>query len=138
MFNSLAQAMLSGVLGNSVLNNAVLESFTLHARGLLDFLYATKPQSDDVIAEDFFDSPSDWAAIRPNKTKLLMSVHKRVGKEVAHLTYERLNITAEEKQWQFGQIMIDLNNVFRVFLNNVTKDKLAPSWEKVEFYQADK
>jgi hypothetical protein len=87
MFNSLAQAMVSGVFGQSALNNAILESFTFHARILLDFLYAENPRLDDVIAEHYFDSPANWSAIRPNKSELLKGVHKRVGQEVAHLTY---------------------------------------------------
>ena len=121
---------MSGLFGQGPLNNAVLESFTLHARALLDFLYADKPKVDDVIAEDYFDVPSDWLATRPNKTKLLGVIHKRVGKEVAHLTYARLDVTAQEKQWQFAQIADDMNAVFDTFLTNVAKEKLGPSWKK--------
>jgi hypothetical protein len=130
MFNSLAQAMTSGVFGQSALNNAILESFTLHARAILDFLYAEKPKPDDVIAEDYFDTPSDWLTLRPEKSELLSGVHKRVGKEVAHLTYARLDITADEKQWQFAQISNDVNTVFSIFLTNVGKEKLGTGLEK--------
>jgi hypothetical protein len=35
------------------LNNALLESFTLHARALVFFLYSEKLQDSDVIAEEF-------------------------------------------------------------------------------------
>ena len=132
MFNHLAQTMMSGVFGQGVLNNAILESFTLHARALLDFLYAEKPKVDDVIAEDYFDTPADWLTARPNKTELLGAIHKRVGKEVAHLTYARLAVTAQEKQWQFAQIASEMNAVFDTFLTNVTKKKLGPSWGKLE------
>ena len=138
MFNSLAQAMMSGVFGQGALYNAVLESFTLHARVLLDFLYAEKPKVDDVIAEDYFDTPADWLTARPKKTEQLGVIHKRVGKEVAHLTYARLDVTAEEKQWQFAQIANEMNAVFDTFLTNVTKEKLGPSWGKVKVHhQAD-
>ena len=130
MFNSLAQAMMSGVFGQGALNNAILESFTFHARILLDFLYAENPKPDDVIAEHYFDAPADWLAVRPNKSELLKSIHKRVGKEVAHLTYARLGITAEEKQWQFAQILNEMNAVFKIFQANVSKEKLAPSLGK--------
>lgn len=125
MFNSLAQAMASGVFGQGVLNNAALESFTLHARTLLDFLYADKPQADDVIAEDYFDVPAQWLTIRPTKTETLGAIHKRVGKEVAHLTYVRLGVTAEAKQWPFGQIAHDINIALNAFLSNVSKDRLS-------------
>ncbi len=129
MFNSLAQAMLSGVFGKGALNNAVLESFTFHARILLDFLYAKNPKPDDVIAEHYFDDPAVWLAVRPNKSELLEGVHKRVGKEVAHLTYARIGITSEEKEWQFAQIMSEVNAVFKIFLDNVSKENLGQSWK---------
>lgn len=132
MFNSLAQAMMSRVFGQDALNNPILESFTLHARALLDFLYAEKPKVDDVIAEDYFDTPADWLTARPNKTELLGAIHKRVGKEIAHLTYARLDVIAEEKQWQFAQIANEMNAVFDTFLTSVAKEKLGPTRQKVE------
>ena len=54
MFSSLAHGLASGISGQSVINNALIESFTIHARILLDFLYAERAKEDDVIAEDFF------------------------------------------------------------------------------------
>jgi hypothetical protein len=48
----------SGLIGQGIIGNALLESFTIHARALLDFLYPENPWPDDVIAEDFFPSPS--------------------------------------------------------------------------------
>jgi hypothetical protein len=42
--------------------NLTLESFVIHARALLQFLYAETPRPDDVIAEDFFEDPSAWPA----------------------------------------------------------------------------
>jgi hypothetical protein len=42
--------------------SAYLESFAIHLRGLIDFVY-TEPknaQPDDVVAADFFDPPSGW------------------------------------------------------------------------------
>jgi len=131
MFNSLAKAMASGVFGQGAPNNAALESFTLHARALLDFLYAEKPQAGDVIAEDYFDEPSQWLTVRPEKTETLKVIHKRVGKEVAHLTYARLEVTAEAKQWPFIQIAKEINTVFDAFLNNVAKNRLGSSLSSV-------
>ena len=44
----------TGALGQSVLLNALIESFTIHARALIHFLYPTNPHQTDVLAEDFF------------------------------------------------------------------------------------
>jgi len=87
MFQSLARDMASRSFTENVVNNALLESFTIHTRILLDFLFAAKPQLDDVIAEDFFEDPATWHNVRPPKSEILETVHKRVGKEIAHLTY---------------------------------------------------
>jgi len=101
MFNALANGLASGIVGEGPLSNAVLEAITVHTRILLDFLYAEKPQSDDVIAEDFFADPDIWANERPVKSELLAGVHRRVAKEVAHLTYARLDVTPDAKPWRF-------------------------------------
>jgi hypothetical protein len=130
MFISLANAMATGVFGDGVLNNALLESFTVHTRILLDFLYADRAQKDDVKAEDFFEDPSEWTSIRPEKTETLIGVHRRVAKEVAHLTYARQDVTQETKPWPFVQIANEANLIFTMFLENVPLELLGPRWKE--------
>jgi hypothetical protein len=69
--------------------SAYLESFAIHLRGLIDFLY-TDPKDakpDDVIADDFFDMPDAW---NPGAMSLkLNEARKRTNKEVGHITYQR-------------------------------------------------
>jgi hypothetical protein len=60
MFNILADSMMSGIFGEGVLNNAVLESFCVHSRVILDFLFSQKPKKDDVVAEDFYIRSDEW------------------------------------------------------------------------------
>jgi hypothetical protein len=117
MLLALADGMASGAAGPGPLNNALLESFTIHTRVLLDFLYAEKLQTDDVVAEDFFSEPSLWLSVRPVKSDCLASVHKRVGKEIAHLTYARLDVTPEAKPWLYAPIANEVNAAFSVFLS---------------------
>ena len=97
MFTSLAKGMASGVFNQGIINNALLESFTVHARVLLDFLFAENPRPDDVIAEDYFLSPDEWIKIRDNKSEKLESIHVRVCKEIAHLTYARQIIAPTQR-----------------------------------------
>ena len=129
MLTSLARGMASGITGEGVINNAFLESFTIHARGLLDFLYAEKPKQDDVIADDFFPTSQKWKEVRPEKTEVLEKVHKRVGKEVAHLTYARQDVTPEMKKWPFLQIANDIKVSFNEFLRIVPEELLGLRWE---------
>ena len=132
MFVALANGMASGIVGQGPINNALLESFTVHGRILLDFLYSDKPQADDVIAEDFFPDPDQWLQSRPPKTDLLKSVHRRVAKEVAHLTYARQVVTPETKPWPFVQVANDVNAVFSRFLSKVPLNSLGPNWEDLK------
>jgi hypothetical protein len=69
--------------------SALLESFAIHLRGLIDFFYtrAERAQDDDLVAADFFDSPDTWdPGIIP---KSLFDARTRTNKEVGHITYER-------------------------------------------------
>jgi hypothetical protein len=128
MLMSLARIMLTGEYEKAPISNALLESFTIHTRALLDFFYSVNPWEDDVIAEDFFRDPIEWLDLRPEMTNELMKVNRRVGKEVAHLTYARQNITPEEKQWYFMQIANDMSIVILEFLKHLPRDLLGPRW----------
>jgi hypothetical protein len=129
MFQTLANALATGVFGQGVLNNALLESFTVHARILLDFLYADRLQKDDVIANDFFPDPVAWNTSRPPKSDTLQNIHRRVAKEVAHLTYARQEVTPETKPWPFLEIANEISTAFSEFLSLVPAELLGPRWK---------
>lgn len=40
-----------------IIQNALIESFAVHARSLMAFLYPENPRPDDVVADDFFGDP---------------------------------------------------------------------------------
>lgn len=131
MLNGLAQGLASGIAGESVINNALLESFAVHARALLDFLYRDEPRyEDDVVAQHFFATPEQWANARSAKTKTLERVHRRVAKEVAHLTYARQQVTPQAKGWPFMDIAKDINTVIDDFLGMLPDDLLGPRWNE--------
>jgi len=112
--------------------NALIESFTLHARALLDFLYESEsPKRDDMIASDFFDDPSQWFATRPPMTPLLDTVRKRVGKETAHLTYHRQQLSPEQKEWRFMAIAQDIKGVIEVFVSQVPPGRIVGEIESI-------
>ena len=130
MFETLAQTMALGIAGRgNVINNSLLEAFAIHVRALIGFFYSESPRKDDIIADDFFTSPNDWQKMRPQKTELLDKAKKRADKEVAHLTYTRLDITPEQKHWDFVKIYNDLQVLIKLFLNNIPTDLLGSKWE---------
>jgi hypothetical protein len=102
MLTSTANGLISEITNGSSLHNALLESFTIHARCLVDFLYPiANPRSDDVVAEDF---APNWRAVRPPKPPVLNKLNLEVGKQIAHLTYRRISVTEEAKGWKFKEI----------------------------------
>jgi len=125
MLASLANGIGSGIAGQGPIANALLESFVIHVRALMDFLYNDNPQPDDVIADDYFSSPDEWRNARPELTELLKSSKRRAGKEVAHLTYARLDVTQETKPWAFIQIANEISAVINIFLQRAPKTKLG-------------
>jgi transcriptional regulator with XRE-family HTH domain len=106
--------------------NALIESFVVHARNLLCVFYGSRQKPDDVLAADFFDDPAQWEKIRPEKTELLEKVARRVGKEMAHLTYARLKVTSQEKPWAFVEICKDIDKIIKIFQKNVAVQRVVP------------
>ena len=111
IFQILAQGMALGIAGQSVINNSLLESFAIHVRALIGFFYSENARNDDIIADDFFNNPSDWQRMRPAMTELLIGAKKRADKQIEHFTYTHLDITPERKQWDFPQICKDVQTL---------------------------
>jgi hypothetical protein len=86
--------------------NAFLESSLLHARALLDFFESSERKQrggselDDVLSWDFGFSaapiliPSD--------------LRDRLNKDLAHITYSRLQRIDNARDWRMGEIMFPL------------------------------
>ena len=115
---------------NTVKNNAIIESFGIHARVLLNFLYKTTGRPDDTLAVNFFDDLTEWENYIEEKSEVLKKINSRVGKEIAHLTYKRLEVTPEEKEWDRLQICEEINEIFKKFLELVSKDKICDNLKK--------
>ena len=131
MLKSLAQALASGIAKEGWLPNALIESFGIHVRGVMDFLYDDTPKfEDDVVAQDFFPSASDWVNIRPQPSELLLTAKYRAGKEVVHLTYARLAVIPDTKPWPFVALANEVTSVMEVFLKKVPKEKLGSQWRE--------
>jgi len=131
MLTSLAHGIKSGIAGEGPIANALLEAFVTHVRVLIDFLYNESPQPDDVIAEDYFSSSEEWRKIRTGFSKLLKQTKHRAGKEVAHLTYARLDVTPETKPWRFVEIANEISAVINLFIEHVPKSKLGQRWKTI-------
>jgi hypothetical protein len=130
MLTSLAHGIGTGIAGQGPIANALLESFVVHVRALMDFLYNDNLKPDDVIAEDYFGNADEWKNIRPALSESLKQAKRRAGKEVAHLTYARLDVTPETKPWRFVDIANEIAAILNIFLENVPKSNLGKQWER--------
>jgi hypothetical protein len=100
MFESTASWLRGASSGTPItLRNAVLESFTVHLRALIDFFYPCAPRSDDIIASDYV---LGWqAGAMPPE---LENARDRTNKEIAHLTYRRNDVGPAAKGWAIASL----------------------------------
>lgn len=106
---------------NAYLVNAMLETFLIHARNLIDFFYNDSPRKDDVVAKDFV---SDWETLRPTFTVLLVETRDNANKHLTHLTYARIDLT-EPWKWHFEEIESNLVEVLNKFFETVSEECLC-------------
>ncbi len=114
-----------GFSTNEQIKNALLESFIIHFRNVVDFLYSPNNlKSDDVSANQFFDDQNNWPKIRLPLSPRIRDARSRIGKEVAHLTYTRLLIPHNKKSWPFLLLAQDVQKVWVQFLKVVPSSRL--------------
>lgn len=100
-------------------DRAILESFIIHTRNLVDFLYKGKGR-DRIAAEDFIDAKV-WREQRPNESKLIKDAYIRANNDVAHLTYTRLKNSKRGEQWPISEITKEILEAYALF------EELVPS-----------
>jgi hypothetical protein len=128
MFRATALELASDPSPRGHLHDALLESFIVHGRNLLHFLYPELPKPSDVLADDFFTDSIIWPLKRGDLPPALASVRGRANKEVAHLTYDRLAVQPEQKGWAFLDILREVESKLQMFLNTVDTTKLSAGW----------
>jgi hypothetical protein len=88
------------------MNNGLLNTFTLHARNLINFLYSRPRGSEyatDVVLEDYVGDQVA-ASNRPQITPLLEQALKKANKQAAHLSIDRLQYEKAGKEWEFIEL----------------------------------
>jgi len=61
---------------------------------------------------------------------VLIQAKRRAGKEVAHLTYARLDVTPETKLWPFIKIANEIAEIIDTFLEHIPGSKLGEQWKQ--------
>lgn len=112
--------------------NALLESFAIHLRALIDFIWESPDVwKDDAIGCDFFNSTEQWKKVRPDFPAALEPARSRTGKEVAHLTYARMKVTPETKGWNIGEMTEAMVRALKVFADNADKKRIGKALENL-------
>jgi hypothetical protein len=130
MFQSLARILAGQGFGDGTISNALLEAFAVHARAILGFIYPPKdPHETDVLASHFFTDDAKWREVHPPRSDAMKEVHDRVGKEVAHLTYDRQKLlTDDAKQWKFLEIEREIMAIIKIFVELAPRELLGSRW----------
>jgi len=106
---------------DGALHDALLESFLVHLRNLIDFFCRPRERATDVVAEDFFDNPSNW---KRNPTSTLEKARERANKELSHLTTGRKEPDDPEKVWDIGALFTEIDQFVHMFIQNASSPKL--------------
>jgi hypothetical protein len=111
-------------------HNAFLESFAIHVRCLRDFLWGSRKRNnpEDAFAFDFCDSEV-WEQARPPLPDALRAIEaerRRIGREIVHLTYYRLDIEAETKDWDLTALMAAIAKGLHKFAEVAKEERLHP------------
>ena len=135
MLESAAGGLASGVAGQSTITNALLESFVIHLRNVIDFLYNDQPREDDVVAVHFFEHPKEWFDVRGEEPQKLRLARHRAHKELAHLTYTRQTVTLEQKLWRIDELLAEINPTLFKFVLEVGSLLDGTDWRTPGGYQ---
>jgi hypothetical protein len=122
MVNSIAPPPGSSYGPSTMTANAYVESFMVHLRNLIDFLWPTKVFETDVVAADFC-AGGVW---NTSISKPLTDARTRVHKELAHLTTERISSSPARKQWDFKALAHELKVSLEDFTGKALPARLSP------------
>jgi hypothetical protein len=109
-----------------VVRNAMIESFQIHARQLIDFLTQSldiQPHKDDIRQSTFTARP--WECPRP---AALEDLRVRIHKRVAHLSVQRAAYTAAEQRVDTRVMREELGKIIEDFLDAADDAKVCPGF----------
>src|ERR1035438_5914445 len=102
--------------------SALLESFAVHLRNLIEFFFFNKKEGY-VRAQDFFENPAEW---RPALTPDLKNLLARANNEVSHLTINRINGNPPSKIWDTAAMVEQIEMIAKLFAAKASGKRLEP------------
>ena len=109
-----------------LISNAVLESFLIHARTLIEFL-SREGRGNAVRAPDFFDGEPEGSYV-PDVSPFLQTTKDRISTHLAHLTTEPLHDLRSTIGWDVKRIILDLWAALTPFYEAVPSHTVLPDY----------
>jgi hypothetical protein len=101
--------------------NAYLESFMLHSRNLVRFLFAQDAGPADVVAADFCQD--SW---QPQPNPLLAAANDRFQKELSPLTTGQISGSPSRKRWEVERLDAEVRPLLGEFIERASPARLSP------------
>jgi hypothetical protein len=120
-----------GLTEIGIVRNAVLDSFLIHARALVDFFFNSEPNHEqDAVAGDYFDETEKacWEKRHPKDPDWFKDTRTRINKGVAHISYDR-----NKDAWGHLLIEPEIGNAFCEFVERVPLELLGTRWERIKY-----
>jgi hypothetical protein len=114
-----------------IIINALIESWVVHLRNLLDFLYPTFCKADDVVAAHFFPTEESYLACVGEISEKLKDARDRAHKEIAHLTIKRKAGAPKGKEWDRPDLTNDVLVLMKRFAQEASPTRLHESVRQV-------
>jgi hypothetical protein len=111
-----------------LVSNALLNTFSIHARNLVLFLYSRelgKDKRTDIVVQDYV-SADDIAAHLLPLSQLLEKTLEKANKQVAHLAMERIAFEVAGKKWHFIDVALHLLKSIASVAPYISLQKISP------------
>jgi hypothetical protein len=96
---------------------ALIESFAIHARNLIEFLHLDRTYPTDVRATDFLASGHPWPTTSSSGLAGLMAkVFVQANKQIAHLSIDRARAAPMDFDWAIDDIIDELEKKMALFV----------------------
>jgi hypothetical protein len=115
-----------GTQSDDVLRNAVVESFAIHLRNIIAFLYEKPKRQEGLVAEHYVRDVQAWRTARGPQGALLKKARSRADREIAHLTTRRFFGNPPEKRWEAVLILRVVTPLLRTFRAHAQEDRIHP------------
>jgi hypothetical protein len=109
------------------INNGLLNSFALHARNLINFLYSRSMGRDfatDIVLEDYVDTDVINNHLPPISPDLQQTLTK-ANKQAAHLSMERIQYEQAGKEWMFIELASQILKAFASIAPHIPDSKIS-------------